>query len=168
MAEKKTPKKNILLTDEQIVNGFIALSQQLHKQHQDSRNIESRVHITLWTFLAFIAYLSVSTDKLHLGKFAAIILVIIPIHFIWLLKIQRGEVIDSKLSNHYRTEAEIILRSSKSMSNPSSNKYKSFEEEERSKMIGWIEWAFKSYYWWIIVDVGMTILLSIGDWFLLR
>ncbi len=168
MPEKKPPKNNIELTDEEIVKGFIELSQQLYKQFQDQRGLQWRVHITLWTFLAFIAYLSASTGKLHLGNFAAIILLTIPIHFIWLLKAHRGEVLDLNLSRRYRNEAEMILRSSKSTDNPSSNKYKSFEEEERSKMILWIERVFKHYIWWIIVDVGMTVLLSMGDWFLIR
>ena len=131
MPEKKPPKKNIELTDEQIVKGYIDLSKQLYKQFQDHRDLQWRVHITLWTFLAFIAYLSASTGKLHLGNFAAIILLTIPIHFIWLLKAHRGEVLDLNLSGRYRTVAEMILRTSKSTNIASLAN--SFEEEERSK-----------------------------------
>jgi hypothetical protein len=167
MPEKKHPKNNNELTDEQIVKGYIDLSQQVYKQFQNHRDLQWRVHVTLWTFLAFIAYLSASTGKLHLGYFAAIIFLTIPIHIIWLLKTHRGEVLDLKLSRRYRNEAEMILRSSKSTDNLSSNKYKSFEEEERSEMIPWIERVFKHYIWWIIVDVGMTVLLSMGDYWLL-
>ncbi len=165
MPKKELSPNKPIMTDDQISKSYIELSQQLYKQYLDRRDLEWRIHLTLWTFLSLIAYLFVTND-LHLGNTAYGVFLTVPLHFVWMIKIHKGQKLELNLSIRYRNEAEKILKSTRlSQSLDSGNLY---QDEERSKIPGWIEKGFESYYWWLGAELFATILISTGVWFLIR
>ena len=165
MPPKKPSQTKSNMTDDQISKSYIELSQQLYKQYLDRRDLEWRIHLTLWTFLSLIAYLFVTND-IHLGNTAYGVFLTIPLHFVWMVKIHKGQKLELNLSIRYRNEAERILKSTQlPQSHTSSNL---FQDEERSKIPRWLDQGFESYYWWLGAELLATILISTGVWFLIR
>jgi hypothetical protein len=144
------------MTSEQVARAYIELSRQLYAQHRDRRDLEWRVHLPLWTLLALTAYLAVTNNR-HLGTTALLIFLIIPIHFIWIMKIHRGELRDITLSIRYRDTALRILGAFEPLVPP-------FE----SKALLRIDRVFHSYGWWLVADFGPTILISVVVYMLIR
>jgi len=147
----------------QLIDSYLRLSEQLYNQYNDRRKLEWRINVALWTLLAAVTYLCVSENK-HLECFTYWSLLIIPIHFIWIVKIVSGEIREQNLSRSYRKKAERILNYSPdkpSQTDPDQFPQEKISEmpEEESKMPKWLEDAFLSYWWWPIVQLSTTTLL---------
>ncbi len=157
--------KNETITDAKCVETYCALSQQLYTQYHDRRTLEWKMHLALWTLLALTAYLCVTKDK-HLGQFALGIFLTVPVHFVWTIKIHKGQLRDHSLSAYYRSQAEKILTSrhpTDIMTESISKLPVCHHYMETVDSIG-----FLHYWWWLAVTVGTTFLLCMGVWFLVR
>lgn len=147
---------------------YLQLSEKLYNQYHHRRALEWKIHISVWTFLALTTYLCVSHDK-HLEN-AFLIFLIIPIHFTWIIKIVKGEIRDQDLSNTYRLIALRILDDCID-SAELQEKYKlspHIEGKGHSKMPDKLKESFESYWWWLTMVIGTTILLTFGAWSLVK
>lgn len=164
---KKNNKMELMnepITDAQCVETYCALSQQLYTQYHDRRTLDWRIHLALWTLLALTAYLCVTNDR-HLGHLACGVFLLVPIHFVWIIKMARGQIFEQKLSIIYRLKAEHIL----SCRYPDGEKTLPIPEwEEKSDMPRILSKGFASYWWWLSVEVATTLLLCMGVWLLVR
>jgi hypothetical protein len=127
--------------------------------------LEWRIHLYLWVFLALIAYLSVTQNR-HFGDIAFGLFLVVPLHFVWIVKIVTGEVRDQILSIRYRAAAEKILGFPRPPKYPDETAI--LESEEWSKMPRWLVKPFRSYLWWLGAEIGTTLLMCIGVIILVR
>jgi len=156
--------KEPTLTDAQRIEAYRALSQQLYTQYHDRRTLEWRIHLGLWTLLGLIAYLCVTNDK-HFGLVALAVFLAVPIHFIWIIKIVRGEILEQKKSIIFRLKAEQILDCQDTFAGKTSL---SLNQEEKSDMPRILSKGFESYWWWLALVLGTTFFLCVGVWFLVK
>jgi hypothetical protein len=112
------------------------------------------MHLALWTILAAAIYLCV-TNHVHLGKAAWWFLVVVPLHFVWTIKIVTGQVLEQKLSIHYRTCALNLIRDLTPTLDPVSQPG---PHEESSTMPSGLLRFFRPYFWWLVVQLGTTVL----------
>jgi len=153
------------MSDEQICNMYLELSQLAYKQYHDRRELEWRIHITIWTFLALIANFFIS-NNIHLENYAYGIIVFFLLHFIWIIKIWKGEILEQHLSICYRDKAEeLLIQSRKSLSTALPLKCKDYAQ---SKIPCWIDKCFNSRDWWLVIELVTTLILCIGVWHLIR
>lgn len=138
-----------------IIDTYCDLSKQLAEEYRARRTLEWQMHLALWTILAAAIYLCV-TNHIHLGKSAWWFLVVIPLHFVWTIKIVTGQVLEQRLSIYYRKCALRLLQDPPpaldAASPPSS-------EEESSSMPQGLLRFFRPYLWWLFVQMGTTLLL---------
>jgi hypothetical protein len=138
-----------------IIESYCALSKQMAEEYRARRTLEWQMHLALWTILAAAIYLCVS-NHIHFGKAAWWILVVVPFHFVWTVKIASGQAREQKLSIYYRTCAVSLLRDAAPAQDAS---LPLATTEEGSTMPTSLLNFFRPYLWWLFVQVGTTMLL---------
>jgi hypothetical protein len=135
---------------------YSALSQQASEEYRERRTLEWKMHLALWTILSAIIYLGLTREK-HIGGWAFVILLAVPIHFIWIIKIHRGQIREDDLSKYYRCCAERLLPK------PSEDEEKKIRStlKGESTMPSILEKRFLSYLWWVFIELGTTIIICI-------
>lgn len=166
MAKENHSDKIIKMSDEQICNKYIELSQLAYKQYHDRRELEWRIHIEIWTFLALIAYFCVSNEIKNIGNLAFGVFIFLLLHFFWIIKIWRGEILEQHLSICFRLKAEEILIQSRD--SISATLPVNCTDYAKSKIPCWIEKIFKYRCWWLILELIPTIIICIGIIILIR
>src|SRR5256885_1806563 len=96
------------LSDEEKIKAYCTLSEQLHTQYSQRRDLEWKIHISIWTLISATGYLLI-TQKIPVGNNLAWLILIIPLHFIWCVKIHAGGFRAQYLSRYYRRAAEQLL-----------------------------------------------------------
>jgi hypothetical protein len=137
-----------------IIETYCALSKQLAEEYRARRTLEWQMHLALWTILAAAIYLCVA-NHIYLGKSAWWFLAVIPLHFVWTIKIVTGQVLEQRLSIYYRKCAVSLLQVSAPA--PDSALPPSAEEESSSMPDGLVRF-FRPYLWWLFVQMGTTTL----------
>ncbi len=140
------------MTDSDRTQAYSQLSDQLYKRYNDRRDLEWRIHVAIWTFLAAIGYLLV-TQHIHPGKMLLLVLLIIPIHAVWCMKIHIGEFRDGHRSEGYLRAAERIL---------AGNPERLICDEPAPIPPPRIRKVLESWWWWIVVEAGTTALITIA------
>jgi hypothetical protein len=141
----------------EVVDAYRALSEQLYLQYRERRDLEWRILVALWSLLAAATYLCASKG-LHLGWWSLVGIVVLPLQFIWVAKIVRGEVFEQNLSRYYRQEAERILKHCL-RDVQAALPVVVVHTEESSRFPEWMDRLFESYWWWPAVQLGATVLL---------
>jgi hypothetical protein len=90
----------------------------------------------------------------HWGACSLMLLLAVPLHALWCIKIHRGLVLEQNLGIRYRKAAELLLTATL----PSAARNAPLwwlratpvdGAEERSNMPDWLQRAFESYWWWL-------------------
>jgi len=162
--------KNKIMNEEisnlEKARAYMDLSQNMYTQYHQRRSLEWRMHITLWTLLVLFG--AFCTEKnIHLEQLAFLIFLIIPFHFIWIIRMLGGVIQEQNLSINYRTHAVKILEEFKV---PADNKEAEFmllpfEKKEWAIYPKWAKKLFKGFSGWLSLELGITILLSLGAFF---
>jgi len=140
------------MTDNDRVQAYSQLSEQLYKRYNDRRDLEWRIHVAIWTFLAAIGYLLV-TQHIHPGKKLLLVLLIVPLHAVWCIKIHIGEFRDQHHSEGYLKAAERILAGAEAPL---------LCEEPPPYPPVQIQDILHSWWWWIAVEAGTTAVITIA------
>jgi len=152
------------MTDKEQFQAYSTLSEQLYTQFHHRRELEWRIHVAIWTLLAAAGYLLVS-QKICLGHLRPVplfaLFVMVPIlHFLWCVKIQIPEFRSRHLSREYRLAAERILTDQQRGEGRQLNTLIDSEENRQDDPHPWIQKRFESNWWWLMVEVGTTLLLT--------
>jgi len=148
------------MTDKDRVEAYSKLSEQLYKQYHDRRELEWKIHVAIWTFLAAIGYLVVR-QHLHPKYSVFGLLLIIPLHAIWCIKIHIGEFRDLHHSIEYRQAAErLIVR--REITETANEKTLIEGETPVLQPSQEVRHRFECYWWWVIVEAGTTALITIA------
>lgn len=157
MTESEQPlPKSTGLENAHIISAYCALSQQASEEYRDRRTLEWKMHLALWTILSAIIYVCITKDK-HLEGWAWVVFLAVPIHFIWIIKIHRGQIGEDDLSKHYRCCAELLLPKA----TPSEESELKSTRKGESTMPRILERSFKSYSWWLFIELGTTLIICI-------
>jgi|ERR1700674_1222560 len=150
--DERTP--DVKLSDADIIAAYCALSKQASEEYRDRRSLEWKMHLSLWTILSAIIYVCITHNK-HLGWWATAMLAAIPIHLIWIIKIHRGQIAEDDLSKIYRYRAERLLPK------PDHLEKGRLASKPRGESIMPPSWEsrFKSYLWWVFIELGTTIII---------
>lgn len=146
------------LQDEEAVKAYCTLADQLHTQYHQRRELEWRIHVSVWTLIVGVGYLLI-TQKVQLGRELFLLFFIVPLHFIWCVKIHTGGFRAQYLSKQYRRAAERIINPSGPLIDD-----KGTVRDPESDLLPprWLRISFEWYWWWMIAEIGTTILLTTG------
>jgi hypothetical protein len=134
------------MTDNDQFQAYRALSEHMYTEYSHRRELEWKINVAVWTLLSAVGYLLVS-QRIHLGCRILLLVVMVPLHALWCIKIHRGEYREQGLCDRYRADAERILGE---------------QGREPNKVTPeplpqqWIFDLFKSYWWWLFLAVSMT------------
>jgi len=140
------------------VQVYCTLADQLDNQYHQRRELEWRIHISVWTLIAAVSYLLI-TQKVQLGRELFLLFLIVPLHFIWCVKIHTGGFRAQHLSRQYRRAAERLLNPSGPLID---DKGTARNPDRELLPPRWLRMSFEWYWWWMIAEVGTTILLTTG------
>lgn len=140
------------VTDKDRLDAYRAFSQQLHNQYNQRRELEWKIHVSIWTLISAVGYLLIG-HEIYLGPKVIWLFVMVPLHFIWCVKIHTGGFRDQHLSIRYRQAAEALLAHQAPIDN---------NAEHAPQPPAWLRTAFRWYWWWLVAEVGTTLLLIAG------
>jgi len=147
------------MTDKDRIEAYSKLSEQMYKQYKDRRELEWRIHVAIWTFLVAIGYLVV-TQHLQPKYSVFGLLLIIPLHAIWCIKIHIGEFLDQHHSIGYRRAAERLIAHRGTSIAP---KQETLIDDEKPLLPPpEVQNIFDSYWWWVAVEAGTTALITMA------
>jgi hypothetical protein len=147
------------LTKTKRLDGLLKLSAQLYGQYHDRCTLEWRIHVALWALLAGAGYAMFSNGQgRHFGCKSLWMLLTVPIHLVWCVKIHIGNVKEQDLSTLYREAANKLLEFDPERAVQETPPSKL---NERSKIPEWLKKIFKSYLWWLGAEIGTTFLISV-------
>lgn len=142
-------------SDDARLQAYVELARQMNAQYEGRRSLAWRIHLALWTLLAAAGYLMVSEEK-HLGRVALVFVGAVPLHLVWCFKIHIGQIREQNRSIRYRIAAELLA------STPTRAGARTIDDsQERSDLPPWVDRLFKSYWWWIVAEVGTTVLITV-------
>jgi hypothetical protein len=146
------------LTDKDRAELYRALSEQMHTQYDQRRELEWKIHVSIWTLISAIGTMLI-TQKIYLGPIVWCLFAIVPLHLIWCVKIHIGGFRDRHFSDAYREAAVRVIEKDVTE--------KADDSEESVKLPPpWIRTIFrrydKGYLWWLGAEVGTTLLLTLG------
>jgi hypothetical protein len=148
------------MTDNEQFEAYRGLSEQLHTQYNQRRDLEWKIHVAIWTLLSAVGYLLIS-EKLHLGcSLIFYLFPIIPLHAVWCVKIHTREFLDRDLSIRYRQAAERILTEQPKGEYQQLNRLIDDGVNRALQPPRWLRNGFESYVWWLVAEVGTTVLLA--------
>lgn len=142
------------LSDADVVTAYCALSKQASEEYRARRDLEWKMHLSLWTILSAIIYVC-TTHDLHLGLWMIPMFLAVPMHLIWIIKIHRGQIHEDDLSKVYRWHAEQLLPK---LVRVKDDELASTRKGESVMPRSW-EQSFRSYLWWVFIELGTTILI---------
>jgi hypothetical protein len=145
---------------------YLDLSQNMYTQYHQRRALEWKMNITLWTLL--VLYGAFCKEKnIHLEELGLLIFLTIPIHFIWIISMLRGVIQEQNLSINYRTRAVKILEEFNFQKDNKEAEFVllPFEKKEWAIYPTWAKQIFKGFSGWLFLELGITILLSLGALF---
>ena len=147
-----------MMEDKDRAELYRALSEQMHTQYDQRRDLEWKIHVSIWTLISAIGAMFV-TQKIYLGPIVWSLIVIVPIHLVWCVKIHIGGFRDRHLSEVYRSAAVGLIKKNATETVD--------DREERTKLPPlWIRKTFGpydgGYLWWLGAEVGTTLLLTLG------
>jgi hypothetical protein len=116
--------------------------QQMERFHQ-TREVEWKANISLWTLLAGAVYLA-KDHSLGIARCVAYfaVLLIVALHGWWLFKVHASEHVDKILWTRYRSDALLLLR----------GRLLKHEGEVAER-----KWAPS----WLALEIGMTAILAL-------
>lgn len=138
------------ITEKDKLDVYRALSEQLHTQYNQRRELEWKIHVSIWTLISAIGYLLVS-QKIHVGWELIWLFVMVPLHFVWCIKIHTGVFRDQHLSTLYRRAAEKLLKPGPIIDDEAGGALRPPRSLRR---------FFEGYGWWLVAEVGTTLLLT--------
>ena len=140
------------ITDKERLEVYRAFSEQLHNQYNQRRELEWKIHVSIWTLISATGYLLIS-HEIYLGSKVMWLFLMVPLHLVWCVKIHTGGFKDQHLSVLYRRAAEALLTSRPPIDD---------EAEHARNPPEWLRTAFEWYGWWLVAEVGTTFLLIAG------
>jgi hypothetical protein len=149
------------MTDNDQFQAYRSLSEQMHTQYTQRRELEWKNHVAIWTLLAAVGYLLV-VQKIHLGCHLFALLVMVPLHALWCVKIHTGEFRDQSLSVCYRRAAERILVEQSKVGDQQLNTLVDDGENRAPQPPPWLRDLFEGYAWWFLAEVGTTALIAVA------
>jgi hypothetical protein len=145
---------------------YMDLSQNMYIQYHQRRSLEWRMHITLWTLLVLFGAFCIEKN-LHFKELSLFIFLIIPFHFIWIIRMLSGVIQEQNLSINYRTRAVKILEEFNVQEGNKEAEFLllPFEEKEWALYPVWAKQFFKGFSGWLSLELGITLLLSLAAFF---
>jgi hypothetical protein len=138
------------ITDKDRAEIYRALSEQLHNQYNQRRELEWKIHVSIWTLISAFGYLLVS-QPVCIGHKVLLLFLMVPLHLIWCVKIHTGGFRDQHLSTQYRRAAELLLTNGRLVDDGAENAL---------LPPPWLRDKFRAYGWWLLAEVGTTFLLA--------
>lgn len=145
------------LTKTERLDGLLKLSAQMYGQYHDRCTLEWQIHVALWALLAGSGYAMLSQGG-NFGCTSLWVLLAVPVHVVWCVKIHIGNIKEQDMSIAYRKAADDLLGFAAECA---VKKVPLNDPNERSKMPEWLNGFFKSYWWWLVAEVGTTLLISV-------
>lgn len=150
MAHEDSSERRI--TDKDRLEAYRAFSAQLHDQYNQRRELEWKIHVSIWTLISAVGYLLIS-HEIYIGPKVMWLFVMVPLHLIWCVKIHTGGFRDQYLSVRYRQAAENLLTQRRPIDD---------EAEHAPHPPKRLRAMFRWYGWWLVAEVGTTFLLIAG------
>jgi hypothetical protein len=142
------PDSNHIMDDKEKVDALLRLLDSHLKHLCQTRDIEFKVNISLWTVIVAAGYFLYGKVRIHglnwYGYIAVSVVVVCAHTYLWMFPIQKSEDTDGDSIRFYRSEVEKLteVASSRPHPNPSGRL-------------------------WIVFEVGMTAVLLAGVAFIL-
>jgi hypothetical protein len=137
------------ITDNEQFQAYRTLSEQMHNQYNQRRELEWKNHVAIWTLLSAVGYLFVS-QKIHVGGWSYALFAMVPLHALWCVKIHIGEFRDQHLSICYRQAAERILSEQPKGEGQQENGLIDKAENQAEHPPKWVRRVFEGYGWWLL------------------
>jgi len=156
VTDTPTPPSNLTVSAK--VDAYLKMYEAQMVNYRATVQIEWRVTIAAWTLLTAISYGAVH-ENIRLPGYAWVVLLMAPAHLTWLLMIHASEDADKALWVRFRTEALRLLENVKE------------SREAGTLPHGFGVWTRRSllrHLGWLWAEFGMTLLLTVLAWQLLR
>lgn len=157
MAAQRRTKNTVEMTDKEKADCLLELHKTQLSHFSQTRDIEFRVNIALWTLIA--AGGSFLYGKVHLNddvSYSIYVIVSLAIFlghlFLWMMPIQNSEDTDDYFINQYRTQIEKLVGISIESS---------FQIRRPRILWGLIKSLRKDGWSWILAETGITLALLV-------
>jgi hypothetical protein len=134
------------MSDKEKVEAYISLYKQQMDRFGKTQDVEWKGNFGVWALLAGAIYLASGKEgaSVPLSVAAPILLLVIVIHLGWLKSVHRSEEVDKRLWVQYRGKAIRLLQP---VVTPDDG-------------ADWIERPWYREVFWLLLEVGMTAILS--------